>query len=84
MSGERRDRWRRLLTQIRGNAPQRMPASWATGRIEHAVMQLDWPTLPDQLRLVLHRECDSPEQLRLRASLLMHDSVFGRYFAAAT
>ena len=29
MTGERRAKWRRLLTHIRGNAPVRMPASWA-------------------------------------------------------
>ena len=29
MSGERRDRWRRLLKHVRGNAPQRMPSGWA-------------------------------------------------------
>ena len=29
MTGERRVRWRHLLKHIRGNAPQRMPASWA-------------------------------------------------------
>jgi hypothetical protein len=30
MEGERRVHWRRLLTHIRGNAPVRMPASWAS------------------------------------------------------
>jgi hypothetical protein len=29
MIGERRKNWRRLLKHIRGNAPQRMPDSWA-------------------------------------------------------
>ena len=29
MTGDRRDRWRALLKHIRGNAPVRMPASWA-------------------------------------------------------
>src|SRR5262245_52547459 len=35
----------------------------STGRIEratdNAVMELDWASVPDQFRLVLHRECDS-------------------------
>ena len=29
MTGERRKHWRQFLKQIRGNAPQNMPASWA-------------------------------------------------------
>src|SRR5262249_2716111 len=29
MTGDRRARWRALFKQIRGNAPVRMPASWA-------------------------------------------------------
>ena len=56
----------------------------STGRIEratdNAVMELDWATVPDQFRLSLHRECDSLEQAQLRAHLLLHDSVFGRWF----
>ena len=56
----------------------------STGRMERvsdgAVMDLNWPAIPDQFRLVLHRECDSPEQLALRAHLLMQDAVFGNYF----
>ena len=60
----------------------------STGRIEratdNAVMELNWAEVPDRLRLVLHRECDSPEQARLRASLLLQDSVFGRYFTPVT
>ncbi len=56
----------------------------STGRMErvsdNAVLDLNWPAIPDQLRLVLHRECDSPEQLALRAHLLMQDSIFGDYF----
>jgi hypothetical protein len=30
--------------------------------------------------LRVHQTCDSPEQLMLRAHLLMHDSAYGRYF----
>jgi hypothetical protein len=56
----------------------------STGRMErvsdNAVLDLNWPVMPDQLRLILHRECDSPEQLALRAHLLMQDSIFGDYF----
>jgi len=56
----------------------------SSGRIErvsdNAVLDLNWPAIPDQFRLVLHRECDSPEQLALRAHLLMQDGIFGDYF----
>ncbi len=56
----------------------------STGRIERAtddaVLELDWHALPDDMRLSVHQACDSPEQLMLRAHLLMHDSVYGRYF----
>jgi hypothetical protein len=55
-----------------------------TGRIERAtdntVLELNWAAIPDQLRVVLHRECDSKQQLELRVRLLMYDSVFGQYF----
>jgi hypothetical protein len=58
----------------------------STGRIErvsdNAVLELNWPAVPDQFRLVLHRECDSPQQLALRAHLLMQDSIFGDYFVS--
>jgi len=58
----------------------------STGRIERAtddaVLELNWSAVPDQLRLIVHKECDSPNQVRLRAGLLMHDSVFGRFFIA--
>jgi hypothetical protein len=57
----------------------------STGRIErvtdNAVLELNWPAIPDQLRLFLRRECDSPEQLGFRAHLLAQDAVFGRCFA---
>ena len=56
----------------------------STGKMErvsdNAVLELNWPAVPDSLRLFLHRECDSPHQLDFRAHMLMHDSVFGRYF----
>jgi hypothetical protein len=58
----------------------------STRRIEratdNAVMELDWSAVPDQFRLSLHRECDSLEQAYIRAHLLLHDSVFGRWFTA--
>ena len=58
----------------------------STGRIEratdNAVLELNWAAVPDQLRLMLHRDCDSQDQVRFRAHLLLHDSVFGRYFTA--
>jgi hypothetical protein len=56
----------------------------STRRIERAtddaVIALDWHALPDSVRLHVGRECNSNEQLMLRANLLLHDSVFGRYF----
>jgi hypothetical protein len=59
----------------------------STGRIErasdNAILGLNWPAIPDQFRQVLHRECDSEQQLQLRAFLLMHDGLFARYFTAA-
>ena len=55
-----------------------------TGQIERAgddvILDVNWAEVPDQLRLILHRECDSEHQAALRASLLVHDGVFGRYF----
>ena len=58
----------------------------STGRIErasdNATLEVNWPAVPDQWRSLLHRECDSPEQLDLRAGLLRNDAVFGRYFTA--
>jgi hypothetical protein len=58
----------------------------STCRIErvsdNAVLELNWPAVPDQLRLLLHRECDSPQQLDFRAHMLMYDSLFGQYFIA--
>jgi hypothetical protein len=56
-----------------------------TGRIErvtdNAMLDLNWPAIPDRFRVFLHRECDSAQQLDFRAHMLMHDGVFGRYFA---
>lgn len=56
----------------------------STGRIErvsdNAVLELNWPAIPDGFRLQLKRECDSEEQLGLRATLLMYDSIYGSYF----
>jgi hypothetical protein len=55
-----------------------------SGRIERAtdkaVLELNWHSLPDQFRLILHPECDSEQQMRLRGFLLTNDSIFGRYF----
>ncbi len=36
------------------------------------------------MRLFLHHECDSPEQLDFRALLLVNDSVFLRFFTVIT
>jgi len=55
------------------------------GRIErvtdNAELELNWPSIPDQFRMLLRRECDSQEQLERRAFMLMSDAVFGRYFS---
>jgi hypothetical protein len=55
-----------------------------TGRIERAsdnsVLELDWHSLPDQFRLMINRECDSPHQVQMRAFLLTNDGVFAKYF----
>ncbi len=56
----------------------------STGRIvrvaDNAVLELNWPSIPDQFRMLLQRECDSQEQLERRSYMLMNDAVFGRYF----
>ncbi len=56
----------------------------STGRIERvsdgAALELNWAAIPDESRLSLRRECDTDEQLMLRATLLMHDSIFAHYF----
>jgi hypothetical protein len=58
--------------------------SRTTGRVwrvtDGATLDLSWAAIPDQLRLVLRRECDSEQQVALRACLLVQDGVFGRYF----
>lgn len=57
----------------------------STGRIERAtdgaVLGLNWPAIPDQWRLLLHRDCDSPQQVDYRAHMLMYDAVFGSFFS---
>ena len=56
----------------------------STGRIErvsdNAVLELQWHSLPDQFRTVINREPDSPQQVQMRAFMLMNDGVFARYF----
>jgi hypothetical protein len=56
----------------------------STCRIERVTdnkeLELNWPAIPDSFRLTLHRECDSAEQLYLRATMLMYDSINGEYF----
>ena len=58
----------------------------STGRMErvsdNAVLELNWPAVPDQMRYFLHRECDAPQQIDFRAHMLMYDSVYGKYFVA--
>jgi len=57
----------------------------STGRIErvtdNAVLELNFPSIPDSFRLIIRRECDSQQQLDHRAYMLMNDAVFGCYFA---
>ena len=56
----------------------------STGRIERAtdgaVLELDWHSLPDQFRLTVKRECDSPDEVQRRALLLISDGTFAQYF----
>lgn len=58
--------------------------SRSTGRIERAgdntVLELDWHSLPDQFRMIVDADCNSPHQVQIRAFLLMNDGVFARYF----
>ena len=58
----------------------------STGRIErvsdNAVLELNWSAIPDYFRLSLQREGNSEHQLRIRASMLMYDSIYGSYFNA--
>lgn len=59
-----------------------------SGRIErvtdNVVLELNWPAIPDQLRLHLTRECDTGEQLQLRAVMLMYDSINADYFTVSS
>jgi len=58
----------------------------STGRMEqvsdNAALALNWPAIPDSLRVILRRACDSLQPLDFRAHGLMHDSIYGRYFVA--
>jgi hypothetical protein len=58
----------------------------STGRMErvsdNAELELNWPAIPDSIRLFLHRECDSLQQVDFRAHMLMHDSLYGKYLVA--
>jgi hypothetical protein len=58
----------------------------STGRMErvsdNAELQLNWPAIPDHLRAILGRECDTPQQLDFRAFMLMYDSLYGKYLIA--
>jgi hypothetical protein len=59
----------------------------STGKIErvgdNAVLELNWAAIPDEFRQRLRRECDSDEQLGLRATLLMYDSIYASYFTVS-
>ena len=59
----------------------------STGRIErasdNAVLELNWPVIPDDMRVFLKRDSDSEDQLRQRAILLMYDSIYGKYFSVS-
>ena len=56
----------------------------STGKMERVSdnkgLELNWAAIPDPLRIVLHRECDAPQQLDYRAHMLMYDSIYSRYF----
>jgi len=57
-----------------------------SGRIvrasDNTELELDWHSLPDQYRTLVNRDCDSPHQVHLRASMLMNDGMFAQYFRA--
>ena len=46
---------------------------------DNSQLELNWPSVPDSLRLFLQRECDSPEQIQYRTLMLAHDSIYLRY-----
>ena len=56
----------------------------SSGRIERATddraIELDWHALPDHLRVGVGPDADSEEQLRMRAFMLAHDSLYQPYF----
>jgi hypothetical protein len=58
----------------------------STGRMErasdNAELELNWPAIPDSMRLFLHRECDSLRQLDFRAHMLILDSLYWKCFVA--
>jgi hypothetical protein len=60
----------------------------STGRIErvtdNALLELNWEKIPDETRLTLRRECDSEEQLGMRVSMLMYDSIYADHFKVVT
>jgi hypothetical protein len=59
-----------------------------TGRIvratDKAELELNWAAIPDEMRLTLHPECDSDDQLHMRATMLMYDSMNAQYFKVKT
>ena len=56
----------------------------SSGRIERAtdnrVIELDWHALPASQRSMVGPLCDSEEQLRVRALMLMNDAFYARFF----
>ena len=54
------------------------------GRIErvtdNAELELDWENIPDEVRVTLQSESNSPARCGLLAGFLQHDSIYGRYF----
>jgi hypothetical protein len=58
----------------------------STGRIErvsdNTELTLNWSIIPDSIRIFLHPDCDSPQQLHHRAHMLVNDSIYAKYFAA--
>ena len=49
---------------------------------DNTVLELNWPAIPDDFRIRLQRHSNSAEQLHLRATMLMYDSIYGKYFNA--